>query len=99
MPANYLIKSRNHLDTEICPLLPYGDFPKTQLEIFKWKKNGIVFLHFDFYNGACSTMQLKRLQAAIKEIGRDKEVNTIVLMGGRTYFGNGINLNTIEVSY
>ena len=43
-------------------------------------------------------MQLKRLQAAIKEIGRDKAVNTIVLMGGRTYFGNGINLNTIEVS-
>ena len=97
MPANYLIKSQNFLDTEICPMLHYGEFPNTHFEIFKWKQNGIVFLHFDFYNGACSTSQLKRLQAAIKEIGRDKEVNTIVLMGGRTYFGNGINLNTIEV--
>ena len=99
MPANYLIKSRQFLDKEICPLLRYGEFPQTHLEIFKWKQNGIVFLHFDFYNGACSTSQLKRLQAAIKEIGRDKEVNTMVLMGGRTYFGNGINLNTIEVCY
>ena len=55
-------------------------------------------MHFDFYNGACSTEQLKRLQAAVKEIGTDDDVNTIVLMGGRTYFCNGINLNTIEVN-
>jgi len=55
-------------------------------------------LHFDFYNGACSTEQLKRLQAAVKEIGRDEDANTVVLMGGSTYFGNGINLNTIEAA-
>ena len=54
-------------------------------------------MHFDFYNGACSTEQLKRMQAALKEIGEDDDVNTVVLMGGRTYFCNGINLNTIEV--
>jgi len=98
VPANYLINCNNFLDTEICPLLPYGEYPTTFLEIFKWKQNGFVYLHFDFYNGACSTKQLKRLQAAIKEIGRDAAVQTIVLMGGRTYFGNGINLNTIEAA-
>ena len=98
LPANYLIKNTNFLDTEICPLLPYGEYPKTFLELFKWKQNGYIFLHFDFYNGACSTKQLNRLQAAIKEIGRDKNANVLILMGGSTYFGNGINLNTIEVS-
>ena len=99
LPANYFIKNTNFLNTEVCPLLPYGEYPKTFLELFKWKRNGYIFLHFDFYNGACSTKQLKRLQAAIKEIGRDQNANVIVLMGGSTYFGNGINLNTIEVYF
>ena len=99
MPANYLIKNENFLDLEICPLLPFGKYPETFLEIFKWKQNGNVYLHFNFYNGACSTEQLKRLQKAIEEIGRDDTVSVIVLMGGSTYFGNGINLNTIEVCY
>ena len=55
-------------------------------------------MHFDFYNGACSTEQLKQLQVAVKEIGREEDANTVVLMGGNTYFCNGINLNTIEAA-
>ena len=35
----------------------------------------------------------------MKEISRDEDANTVVLMGGSTYFCNGINLNTIEAAH
>ena len=60
--------------------------------------NGIAYVHSDFYNGAASTCQCKRLTAAIQEVGRRDSVKVIMLMGGENSYGNGINLNTIEAS-
>lgn len=54
-----------------------------------------VYLHFDFLNGAMDTMKCVRLQAVLNEIASLKQ-SVVVLMGGYQYFGNGINLNTIE---
>ena len=34
----------------------------------------------------------------IENLGKRKDFNTLVLMGGRTYFNNGIHLNTIEAA-
>jgi putative two-component system hydrogenase maturation factor HypX/HoxX len=99
VPANHLIKSTAELPEEkACPELPMYTHPETFQEIYMWKEDGIIYLHFDFYNGACSTTQLKRLQAVIENLGYRSDFHTLVLMGGRTYFGNGINLNTIEAA-
>jgi len=57
----------------------------------------VGFLHFDFYNGAMSTPQCRRLQAAY-EWARTRPTRVIVLMGGRDYWSNGIHLNTIEAA-
>ena len=57
----------------------------------------IGFLHFDFYNGAMSTRQCQRLQAAY-EWARTRPTKIIVLMGGSDYWSNGIHLNTIEAA-
>ena len=59
--------------------------------------NAVGFLHFDFYNGAMSTRQCQRLQAAY-EWARTRPTKIIVLMGGADYWSNGIHLNTIEAA-
>jgi putative two-component system hydrogenase maturation factor HypX/HoxX len=59
--------------------------------------NAVGFLHFDFYNGAMSTRQCQRLQAAY-EWARTQPTKIIVLMGGSDYWSNGIHLNTIEAA-
>jgi putative two-component system hydrogenase maturation factor HypX/HoxX len=55
------------------------------------------FLHFDFYNGAMSTRQCQRLQAAY-QWALTRPTKVIVLMGGADYWSNGIHLNTIEAA-
>ena len=60
-------------------------------------EGGVGFLHFDFYNGAMSTRQCQRLQAAY-EWARTRPTKIIVLMGGADYWSNGIHLNTIEAA-
>lgn len=57
----------------------------------------VAYLHFDFYNGAASTEQCRRLQHAIVETKR-KPVKTLVFMGGEDFFSNGIHLNCIEAA-
>lgn len=57
----------------------------------------IGFLHFDFYNGAMSTRQCQRLQAAYAW-ALTRPTKVIVLMGGADYWSNGIHLNTIEAA-
>ena len=67
---------------------------KTWQEIRFEQDNQIGYLHFDFYNGAMSSTQCKRLKEAIAEA--KKRVKLIVLMGGRDVWSNGIHLNEIE---
>ncbi|MBL8396490.1 MAG: hydrogenase maturation protein [Candidatus Accumulibacter sp.] len=61
------------------------------------ESGGVGFLHFDFYNGAMSTRQCQRLQAAW-EWATLRPVGVLVLMGGRDYWSNGIHLQQIEAA-
>ncbi len=57
----------------------------------------IGYLAFDFYNGAMSTAQCRRLQHAIETAG-ERPTRVLVLEGGRDFWSNGIHLNCIEAA-
>ena len=54
-------------------------------------------LAFEFYNGAMSTAQCRRLVTAI-EAARRRPTRVLVLEGGRDFWSNGIHLNVIEAA-
>ena len=58
---------------------------------------GVGFLHFEFYNGAMSTVQCARLRAALAW-ARQRPVKVLVLLGGADFWSNGIHLNVIEAA-
>jgi putative two-component system protein, hydrogenase maturation factor HypX/HoxX len=66
-------------------------------EIAYEESDGVGYLHFDFYNGAMSTDQCRRLLEAYRKALR-RPTRVIVLMGGRDFFSNGIHLNVIEAA-
>jgi putative two-component system hydrogenase maturation factor HypX/HoxX len=59
---------------------------------------GVGYLHFDFYNGAMSTEQCRRLHEAYLFARSRRQTKVIALMGGRDFFSNGIHLNVIEAA-
>ena len=71
--------------------------PETWREIAYEERDGVGYLHFDFYNGAMSTDQCRRLREAYRYAPR-RPTRVIVLMGGRDFFSNGIHLNVIEAA-
>src|SRR4029078_887726 len=73
--------------------LPPGD---TFREIAYEEHDGVGYLSFDFYNGAMSTGQCRRLLDAYRYAAERRETRVIVLTGGRDFFSNGIHLNVIE---
>jgi putative two-component system hydrogenase maturation factor HypX/HoxX len=58
---------------------------------------GVGYLHFDFYNGAMSTEQCEALLRAYRHAAA-RATRTLVLMGGREFWSNGLNLMTIEAA-
>jgi putative two-component system hydrogenase maturation factor HypX/HoxX len=70
---------------------------RTFRDIVYSERNGVGYLAFDFYNGAMSTRQCRRLRDAFRR-ARARTTKVIVLLGGRHYFSNGIHLNTIEAA-
>ncbi|KAM0714154.1 hypothetical protein Q7P37_010303 [Cladosporium fusiforme] len=59
-----------------------------------------AYLHFEFYNGAMSTVRCTRLKSAMEHIMLEHAkapISAVVLMGG-AFFGNGIALNVIEAA-
>ena len=54
-------------------------------------------LHFEFYNGAMSTVQCERLRAALVW-AKQRPTQILVLMGGSDFWSNGIHLNVIEAA-
>jgi len=71
---------------------------QTLREIAYEEQGGVGYLHFDFYNGAMSTDQCRRLRDAYRYAAARRETSVIVLMGGRDFFSNGIHLNVIEAA-
>jgi putative two-component system protein, hydrogenase maturation factor HypX/HoxX len=70
----------------------------TYREIFYEEDEGVGYLHFDFYNGAMSTGQCRRLREAYLYARARRKTKVIVLMGGNDFFSNGIHLNVIEAA-
>lgn len=62
------------------------------------QRGAAAYIHFDFYNGAASTGQCKRLLEVIRKVKKQAEVKTLVFMGGEDFFSNGIHLNCIEAA-
>ncbi len=59
--------------------------------------DAVGFLYFDFYNGAMSTAHCKRLLTAYRQAAA-RPTRVLVLMGGREFWSNGLNLATIEAA-
>ncbi|KAI5465202.1 hypothetical protein BGZ63DRAFT_379590 [Mariannaea sp. PMI_226] len=61
-----------------------------------------AYVFFEFYNGAMSTTQCSRLIQAFDFVLSTHTdatpLSAVVLMGGRSYFSNGIHLNVIEAA-
>jgi putative two-component system protein, hydrogenase maturation factor HypX/HoxX len=75
--------------------LPAGH---TFREIAYAEHAGVGYLHFDFYNGAMSTDQCRRLHEAYLFARSRRQTKVIALMGGSDFFSNGIHLNVIEAA-
>lgn len=67
----------------------------TYREIRYAEEGRVGYLYFDFYNGAMSTEQCRRLLHAYRHACA-RPTRVIVLLGGRDFWSNGIHLNIIE---
>lgn len=65
--------------------------------VYTEEEEDVGYLSFDFYNGAMATSQCERLRDAFL-YARTRPTRVIVLLGGRDFWSNGIDLNTIEAS-
>ena len=70
----------------------------TYRELVYEEHDGVGYLHFDFYNGAMSTAQCRRLREAYRYARSRAGTRIIVLMGGQDFWSNGIHLNVIEAA-
>ena len=70
---------------------------RTYREIAYTEEADVGYISFDFYNGAMNTTQCYRLRNAFL-YARSRPTRVIVLLGGRDFWSNGIDLNTIEAS-
>ena len=70
---------------------------ETWQDITYEETDGVGFLHFEFYNGAMSTTQCRRLRAALAW-AKQRPVQVLVLLGGIDFWSNGIHLNVIEAA-
>jgi putative two-component system hydrogenase maturation factor HypX/HoxX len=101
LPATVALKLAGHPVPAREVAGPLHDSPgaeHTLREIFYQEDAGVGYLHFDFYNGAMSTEQCRRLRAAYLHARSRRTTKVIVLMGGRDFFSNGIHLNVIEAA-
>jgi putative two-component system hydrogenase maturation factor HypX/HoxX len=101
LPASRaLAMAGQELDVPEVPAPLHAPLPdgETHREIFYEERAGVGYLHFDFYNGAMSTEQCRRLREAYGYARSRRQTRVIVLMGGADFWSNGIHLNVIEAA-
>jgi putative two-component system hydrogenase maturation factor HypX/HoxX len=88
------------VDAPEVPVALHAPIPAghTYREISYEERAGVGYLHFNFYNGAMSTEQCRRLREAYLYATRRRQTKVIVLAGGADFFSNGIHLNVIEAA-
>ncbi len=98
LPAAMVLENKlTGLAESILNIFEDENISKTFREIKYREANDVGYLHFDFYNGAMSTAQCRRLQEAFIE-AKQRNTKVIVMMGGEDIWSNGIHLNMIEAS-
>ncbi len=96
LPSTYVLKERlKGVKEHRLPLI-FDQSYETFYEIYTKEAGDVVYLHFDFHNGAMGSEQCIRLKYAIEYLKQKCKV--LVLMGGRDFFSNGIHLNILEDS-
>lgn len=95
LPATVVLDDRLKHLPEI--RLPFHVDPQgISWQDIRYRESGYVgTLSFDFYNGAMSTHQCKRLGSAF-DYAKKRPTHTIVLEGGQDFWSNGLDLNQIE---
>ena len=80
------------------PVLPHEHrWGRTYRDIRYEEQQEVGYLYFEFYNGAMSTEQCRRLQAAFRW-ARQRPTKAIALMGGADLWSNGLDLTVIEAA-
>ena len=100
LPAIRALELAGHTpDVPEIPVALHAPIPPghTYREVSYEEKAGVGYLNFDFYNGAMSTEQCRRLRDAYL-YARIRPTKVIVLAGGADFFSNGIHLNVIEAA-
>ena len=84
---------------------PHSTFQEIWVDFVVLGHRRTAYLYFDFYNGAMSTAQCRRMVQCLGYIANKASdpsqrlpLTTVVLMGGSSYFSNGIHLNVIETA-
>jgi putative two-component system protein, hydrogenase maturation factor HypX/HoxX len=97
LPAAFVLQREvqrlPHLDVAVDAPLDH----RTYRDIRYWERGQVGYLAFDFYNGAMSTQQCRRLCSALQH-ARSRPTRVICLLGGRDFWSNGIHLNVIEAA-
>ena len=83
---------------EIPAPVSVGPGGATYRDIAYEEHGGVGRLTFDFYNGAMSTDQCRRLHDAYRYARSRAQTRVILLCGGADFFSNGIHLNVIEAA-
>jgi putative two-component system hydrogenase maturation factor HypX/HoxX len=88
------------VDVPEVPVALHAPIPPgaTYREISYEERAGVGYLNFNFYNGAMSTEQCRRLRDAYQYALARRSTKVIVLAGGADFFSNGIHLNVIEAA-
>lgn len=69
------------------------------MEITSRAQNGVYHLYFSVCNGAMDLTHCQKLLAEYDVAAKDPDTTIIVLWGGRDFFSNGIDLNSIHKKY
>ncbi len=96
LPATYVLKDAiKGVKEHRLPLL-FDMSYKTFYEISHTQDGDVIYLCFNFHNGAMSAQQCIRLKYAFEYLKESAKV--IVLIGASEFFSNGIHLNILEDS-
>jgi putative two-component system hydrogenase maturation factor HypX/HoxX len=101
LPATRALElAGSDFDAPEVPVALHAPIPAghTYREISYEERAGVGYLNFNFYNGAMSTEQCRRLREAYLYARERRTTKVIVLAGGADFFSNGIHLNVIEAA-
>jgi putative two-component system hydrogenase maturation factor HypX/HoxX len=97
LPASVVLAPHLAGVPELAQSCGEGCDTSTYREIWYEERNDVGYVHFEFYNGAMSTEQCRKLREAYVS-ARERPTKVIVLMGGQDVWSNGIDLNAIEAA-